>query len=112
MNAQDIRELLAELASIDFETVPSIRFVAMLRDKLAQEPAQRFGWSAEDIEFIVLSMNVDLGMVELTDEDIDAMTTSFCTVIVKMAAAMQAKGFVNTAGAMRLAAPRLSLKLS
>lgn len=112
MNAQDIKDILAELAAVDFNTVPSLRFAAALRDKLKAGPAAQMGWTNADIDHIVLSMNIELGMVELTDADIDEMAQSFALVVFKTASALYAKGFSDTAMAMRLAAPRLSLKLT
>ncbi len=112
MNVNDIKELLAQMAQMDFGTAPSLRFAAVLRDKVAARLAPRFGWSTAEVEEFVLKMDISLNMVEFSDADLDEMAESFYSVIEKMVEGLQARGFTHPGDAIKLAAPRLSLKLS
>jgi len=99
--------MLEEAKEFDFSQTPAVKFIASLRDKLVFT-----GFSQDDAEVIVSSMEVDLPPGSVEEEDLERLAVLYCEILNKAHQALIDNGFQNPITALLEMAKKFTLKLS
>jgi hypothetical protein len=99
-------QMMNDVAALDFNEAPGIKFMASLRDHLENKGFDRY-----DSEMIAASVDVMLPYGSVTDDHIETLAIQYCEIISKAYEAILAKGFKHPFLVLGQLSKTFSLKL-
>ena len=103
----DLIEMLQAAVEFDFSKADAIKFIASLRDKLVFA-----GFSQEQAETIVSSMEIDIPPDSLDEEHIEQLSVLYCQILDKAHQSLVDNGFRDPMPALLKMAEKFTLTLS
>lgn len=99
-------EMLKQAKEMDFSSMPTLKFIVSLRDKLVFT-----GFDKDVAEQIVSSMNVEISPGLISDEDIEVMAVLYCELLNKVHDGLKENDFAQPIPMLLKMAEKFSLTL-